>query len=188
MLSNCAQHDLNIIRPDSLPPQRTESCISLLYPLQKARLAHISSPLPVLLLRLDWVYNFIEKLLILQISSLNYDKILWLITWLIKNIVILSGRVTVMQIFALNGINYSSPALASTLNNMVPAYAFILAVIFRSLSPMEVTYNILSFTNNNNNKHILHTCKFFNGLLFGDDSLGPNCWTFFFFFDQNWMC
>ncbi|GFZ17488.1 nodulin MtN21 /EamA-like transporter family protein [Actinidia rufa] len=39
--------------------------------------------------------------------------------------------ITVMQNFAFTGINYSSPTLASAMSNLIPAFTFLLAVIFR---------------------------------------------------------
>ncbi|XP_019055077.1 PREDICTED: WAT1-related protein At5g40240-like isoform X1 [Nelumbo nucifera] len=36
-----------------------------------------------------------------------------------------------VQVFAYTGINYSSPTLASAMSNLIPAFTFILAIIFR---------------------------------------------------------
>ncbi|XP_042513477.1 WAT1-related protein At3g28050-like isoform X2 [Macadamia integrifolia] len=36
-----------------------------------------------------------------------------------------------MQIFAYTGINYSSPTLAAAMSNLIPAFTFIIAVLFR---------------------------------------------------------
>lgn len=45
------------------------------------------------------------------------------------------GRCT-SQIMGYTGINYSSPTLASAISNLVPAFTFILAIIFRFLYPI----------------------------------------------------
>ncbi|THG23241.1 hypothetical protein TEA_026199 [Camellia sinensis var. sinensis] len=43
----------------------------------------------------------------------------------------LLGLITVMQNCVFTGINYSSPTLGSAMSNLIPAFTFLLAVIFR---------------------------------------------------------
>lgn len=43
-------------------------------------------------------------------------------------------RITIMQNCVFTGISYSSPTLGSAMSNLIPAFTFILAIIFRFLS------------------------------------------------------
>nr|DAD31012.1 TPA_asm: hypothetical protein HUJ06_009863 [Nelumbo nucifera] len=50
-----------------------------------------------------------------------------------------------VQVFAYTGINYSSPTLASAMSNLIPAFTFILAIIFRFFSVLKVLlYMVIS--------------------------------------------
>ncbi|XXG63285.1 hypothetical protein AAC387_Pa05g1517 [Persea americana] len=77
--------------------------------------------------------------------------------------------ITVMQYFALTGISYSSPALASTLSNLVPVYTFILAVIFG--------FEKLNIRSLSTQARVLGTLVCISGALTASLYKGPSLWT-----------
>ncbi|RHN77058.1 hypothetical protein MtrunA17_Chr1g0150641 [Medicago truncatula] len=53
---------------------------------------------------------------------------------LIFRIFLLGVLGVVAQLFGYKGLEYTTPTLASSLSNLIPAFTFILAIIFRFLS------------------------------------------------------
>lgn len=54
------------------------------------------------------------------------------------------GRVTA-QLCGYKGLNYTSPTLASALSNLIPAFTFILAIIFRCMNCKNIIRLFQSF-------------------------------------------
>jgi len=54
---------------------------------------------------------------------------------------VIGGRV-IAQLCGYKGLNYTSPTLASALSNLIPAFTFILAIIFRCISLSHQTAKI----------------------------------------------